>query len=79
MWGGTSASAFAYQVDNTQDWNYYGERSHLLRPLIVAAPTIRPIASSPEYDIWTLPQAADNYQQTGDPEPCDPLTEFLHM
>ena len=29
-----------------------------------------------EYDIWTLPQAADNYQQGGDPKPCDPLTTF---
>ena len=29
-----------------------------------------------EYDIWTLPQAADNFQQPGDPKACDPLTTF---
>jgi len=30
-----------------------------------------------EYDIWTKPQAADNYKQSGDPEPCDPDTTFF--
>jgi endoglucanase len=29
-----------------------------------------------EYDIWTLPQAADHFRQPGDPRPCDPLTTF---
>jgi hypothetical protein len=27
-----------------------------------------------EYDIWTVPQAADNFEQPGDPQPCDPYT-----
>ena len=30
-----------------------------------------------EYDIWTRPQAADNFKQQGDPEPCDPNTTFF--
>ncbi len=30
-----------------------------------------------EYDIWTLPQAADNFQQSGDPQACDPHTTFF--
>jgi endoglucanase len=30
-----------------------------------------------EYDIWTLPQAADHYRQPGDPEACDPSTTFF--
>ena len=30
-----------------------------------------------EYDIWTRPQAADNFKQSGDPEPCDPDTTFF--
>ncbi len=30
-----------------------------------------------EYDIWTLPQAADHYLQPGDPEACDPSTTFF--
>jgi endoglucanase len=30
-----------------------------------------------EYDIWTLPQAADNYRQSWDPEACDPNTTFF--
>ena len=30
-----------------------------------------------EYDIWTRPQAADNFKQQGDPEPCDPSTTFF--
>jgi endoglucanase len=75
MWN-DSTQTLAYQVDNSQDWNYYGEGD--------------PSSSNPncggtynslyclitEYDIWTLPQAADNYEQPGDPEPCDPLTTF---
>ena len=30
-----------------------------------------------EYDIWTLPQAADDFEQPGDPQPCDPFTTFF--
>ena len=30
-----------------------------------------------EYDIWTLPQAADHFDQPGDPEPCDPYTTYF--
>jgi endoglucanase len=30
-----------------------------------------------EYDIWTLPQAADNYGQSWDPEVCDPSSTFF--
>ena len=30
-----------------------------------------------QYDIWTLPQAADNFDQPGDPRPCDTYTAFF--
>jgi endoglucanase len=30
-----------------------------------------------EYDIWTLPQAADHYRESGDPQACDPETTFF--
>jgi endoglucanase len=76
MWGGTSASAFAYQVDNTQDWNYYGEGNPTSAATGCGGTYNTPYCLITEYDIWTLPQAADNYQQAGDPEPCDPLTTF---
>jgi endoglucanase len=75
MWNGGSQT-LAYQVDNTQDWNYYGEGSPASTAGNCGGTYNTPYCLITEYDIWTLPQAADNFQQAGDPKPCDPLTTF---
>jgi endoglucanase len=76
MWNDETKTLY-YQVDNSQDWNYYGEGD----PSSAAGncggtfPSLYCLIT--EYDIWTLPQAADNFEQPGDREPCDPLTTFF--
>jgi endoglucanase len=76
MWNDQTKTLY-YQVDNSQDWNYYGEGE----PSSGAGncggtyPSLYCLIT--EYDIWTLPQAADDFKQPGDPEPCDPLTTFF--
>src|SRR5271163_1998888 len=75
MWD-DSTQRLAYQVDNSQDWNYYGEGTPSSVSGNCGGTYNTPYCLITEYDIWTLPQAADNFQQTGDPEPCDPLTTF---
>jgi endoglucanase len=73
MWDDKTKTLY-YQVDNTQDWDYYGEGS----PSSTAGNCGGAFPSAycliTEYDIWTLPQAADNFEQPGDPNACDPLT-----
>lgn len=73
MWDSTH-QRLAYQVDNTQDWNYYGEGDPSSAAGNCGGTYPTPLCLITEYDIWTLPQAADNYQQDGDPAPCDPET-----
>jgi hypothetical protein len=63
-------------VDNTQEWNYYGAGSPASAAGNCGGTYNSPYCLITEYDIWTLPQAADNFQQAGDPKPCDPLTTF---
>jgi endoglucanase len=75
MWDG-STEGLAYQVDNTQDWNYYGEGDPSSASGNCGGTYNSPYCLITEYDIWTLPQAADNFEQAGDPKPCDPLTTF---
>ena len=75
MWDG-GTHALAYQVDNSQDWNYYGEGDPSSAAGGCGGTYNSPYCLITEYDIWTLPQAADRYQQDGDPEPCDPLTTY---
>ena len=75
MWA-RSKQSLAYQVDNTQDWNYYGEGDPASAAGNCGGTYNTPYCLITEYDIWTLPQAADNFQQAGDPEPCDPLTTY---
>jgi endoglucanase len=75
MWN-HSTKTLAYQVDNTQDWNYYGEGDPSSATGNCGGTFNTPYCLITEYDIWTLPQAADNYKQDGDGEPCDPLTTF---
>jgi endoglucanase len=75
MWRNGS-QPLAYQVDNSQDWNYYGEGNPASAAGNCGGAFNTPYCLITEYDIWTLPQAADNYQQPGDPKPCDALTTF---
>ena len=75
MWD-DARQRLAYQVDNTQDWNYYGEGDPSSVTGDCGGTYNTPFCLITEYDIWTLPQAADNFQQAGDPGPCDPLTTF---
>ena len=75
MWDDKTKTLY-YQADNTQDWDYYGFGNPTS-----AAPNCGGTYPSPyclitEYDIWTLPQAADHYQQPSDPRACDPLTTY---
>jgi endoglucanase len=75
MWDDNTKSLY-YQVDNSQDWDYYGEGNPASAFGNCGGTYPSPFCLITEYDIWTLPQAADNFQQAGDPEPCDPFTTF---
>jgi endoglucanase len=76
MWNGKTRTLY-YQVDNTQDWDYYGEGDPSSATGNCGGTYATPYCLITEYDIWTLPQAADNYDQPGDPQPCDPFTTFF--
>jgi endoglucanase len=75
MWDDKTQTLY-YQVDNTQDWDYYGEGSPSSATGNCGGTYTTPYCLITEYDIWTLPQAADNFDQPGDPQACDPLTTF---
>jgi len=75
MWDDKTHTLF-YQVDNTQDWDYYGEGEPSSATGNCGGMYVTPYCLITDYDIWTLPQAADNYEQPGDPQPCDPYTTF---
>lgn len=75
MWNEPSKTLY-YQVDNTQEWNYYGMGYPASTAGYCGGTYNSPYCLITEYDIWTLPQAADDYEQPGDPEPCDPLTTY---
>jgi endoglucanase len=76
MWDDKTQTLY-YQVDNTQDWDYYGEGDPSSDNPNCGGTYATPFCLITEYDIWTLPQAADNFQQAGDPQPCDPYTTFF--
>ena len=76
MWD-DKAQTLYYQVDNTQDWDYYGEGDPSSAAGMCGGTFNTPFCLITEYDIWTLPQAADNFRQPGDPEACDPYTTFF--
>jgi len=76
MWNDQTKTLF-YQVDNSQDWDYYGEGNPGSAAGYCGGKFPSPYCLITEYDIWTLPQAADDFEQPGDPEPCDPLTTFF--
>jgi endoglucanase len=75
MWDGATKS-LSYQVDNSQEWDYYGAGYPASSNPNCGGTYNSSYCLITEYDIWTLPQAADNYWQSGDPEPCDPLTTY---
>ena len=75
MWDSRTKTLY-YQVDNSQDWDYYGEGDPSSATGNCGGSYSTPFCLITEYDIWTLPQAADNFQQPGDPQACDPLTTF---
>jgi endoglucanase len=75
MWDDKTHTLY-YQVDNTQDWNYYGEGDPSSATGDCGGTYTSPFCLITEYDIWTLPQAADNYVQPGDAQACDPHTTF---
>jgi len=76
MWNDKTQTLY-YQVDNTQDWDYYGEGDPSSATGNCGGTYATPYCLITEYDIWTLPQAADNFEQPGDPEPCDPYTTYF--
>src|SRR5580704_16060198 len=75
MWSDQTKTLY-YQVDNSQDWDYYGEGDPSSATGNCGGTYNSPYCLITEYDIWTLPQAADNYQQAGDPKPCHVFTTF---
>jgi endoglucanase len=75
MWDDKTKTLY-YQVDNSQDWDYYGEGSPSSATGECGGTFSTIFCLITEYDIWTLPEAADNFEQSGDPEPCDPFTTF---
>jgi endoglucanase len=75
MWDDKTKTLY-YQVDNSQDWDYYGEGDPSSATGNCGGTYATPYCLITEYDIWTLPQAADDYRQPGDPKPCDPYTTF---
>jgi endoglucanase len=76
MWNEKTRTLY-FQVDNTQDWNYYGEGNPASAMANCGGTYPSPYCLITEYDVWTLPQAADRYQQPGDPQACDPFTTFF--
>ena len=76
MWDDKTRTLY-YQVDNSQDWDYYGEGDPSSAAGNCGGTYATPYCLITEYDIWTVPQAADNFEQAGDPRPCDPYTTFL--
>ncbi|HMD18641.1 MAG TPA: glycoside hydrolase family 9 protein [Terriglobales bacterium] len=75
MWDDKTKTLY-YQVDNTQDWDYYGEGDPTSAVPNCGGTYAIPYCLITEYDIWTLPQAADHFFQPGDPRACDPLTTY---
>jgi endoglucanase len=76
MWNDDTRTLY-YQVDNSQDWDYYGEGDPSSATGNCGGTYAAPYCLITEYDIWTLPQAADHFEQPGDPRPCDPFTTFF--
>lgn len=74
MWDDKTNTLY-YQVDNSQDWDYYGLGNPSSSTGLCGGTYSTPFCLITEYDIWTLPQAADDFSLKelglpGNPEPC---------
>jgi endoglucanase len=76
MWDSKTKTLY-YQVDNSQDWDYYGEGDPTSSASDCGGNYSSPYCLLTEYDLWTLPQAADDYEEGGDPKPCDKFTTYF--
>ncbi len=76
MWDDDTKTLY-YQVDNSQDWDYYGEGDPSSAAGNCGGTYATPYCLITEYDIWTLPQAADHFRQSGDPRPCFEFTTYF--
>ncbi len=76
MWKSKTKTLY-YQVDNSQDWDYYGQGDPASAMPNCGGTYASPFCLITEYDIWILPQAADNFQESGDPKPCDLYTTYF--
>jgi endoglucanase len=76
MWDDKTQTLY-YQVDNSQDWDYYGEGDPSSFAGNCGGTYVTPFCLITEYDIWTLPQTADSYKEQGDSKPCDIHTTFF--
>jgi endoglucanase len=76
MWDDGTKTLY-YQVDNSQDWDYYGEGNPSSAAGNCGGTFTTPYCLITEYDIWTLPQAADQFRQSGDPRPCFEFTTYF--
>lgn len=75
MWDDNTKTLY-YQVDNSQDWDYYGEGDPTSAAADCGGTYATPYCLITEYDIWTLPQAADHFYESGDPQPCYQFTTY---
>jgi endoglucanase len=76
MWNSKSKTLY-YQVDNSQDWDFYGQGDPTSAMPNCGGTFASPYCLITEYDIWTLPQAADNFEEHGDPNSCDLFTTYF--
>ena len=76
MWNSKSKTLY-YQVDNSQDWDFYGQGDPTSAMPNCGGTFASPYCLITEYDIWTLPQAADNFEEDGDPKSCDVFTTYF--
>jgi endoglucanase len=60
MWDDKTKTLY-YQVDNTQDWDYFGYGDPTSAAPNCGGTYATPYCLITEYDIWTLPQAADHF------------------
>ena len=95
MWDDNTQTLY-YQVDNSQDWDYYGEGYPTSATDICPTygdsttlhswPALTPYCLINEYDIWTVPQWADDFSlpelfpasdNSTDNEPCDQYSTYF--
>ena len=95
MWDDNTQTLY-YQVDNSQDWDYYGEGYPTSKTdncpqygdstTLYSWPASTPYCLITEYDIWTQPQAADDFSlpelfpastNSNDNQPCDQYSTYF--